>query len=87
MIFTCDVRLADLQARDDAKLAKEEGRNALESHIFEMREKMYDEVGEMLSTEEEREKISQALDQASEWLDEEGWDAAVDVSVVYSTAP
>ena len=73
-------RLADLQAQDEAKAAKEKARNNLESHVFEMREMLYGEIGELLSTEEEREKIDQALTETSDWLDDEGWDTTADVS-------
>lgn len=46
-----------------------------------MRDHLYSDIGETLSTEEERETISQALSQASDWLDDEGWDAKADVSM------
>jgi len=45
-----------------------------------MHEKLSSEEGVLLSTEEEREKINQALSEASEWLDDEGWDLTADVS-------
>ena len=75
------IRLKDLQARDDAKYANEHAKNLLESHIFNMRDKLSGDEGQLLSTGEEREKIEQALSEASEWLDDEGWDSTADVSL------
>lgn len=46
-----------------------------------MRDHLDGELGETLSTEEERENIRQALSQASDWLDDDGWDAKADVSI------
>lgn len=70
----------ELHALDEAKKANERAKNFLESHIFNMRDHLEGELGEKLSTEEERENIRQALSQASDWLDDEGWDAKADVS-------
>lgn len=72
-------KLKDLQARDDAKFANEQAKNLLESHIFSMRDVLDGEEGQLLSTEEEREKIQEALSEASDWLDDEGWDSTADV--------
>ena len=69
-----------MQARDDAKFANEHAKNLLESHIFNVRDKLYSDVGQLLSTEEERVKIDQALSEASDWLDDEGWDSTAGVS-------
>ena len=69
-----------MQARDDAKAANERAKNSLESHIFNMKDTLYSELGQQLSTEEEREKINQALTAAADWLDEDGWDSTADVS-------
>ena len=73
-------RLKDLQARDDAKFANEQAKNLLESHIFNMRDVLDSKEGQLLSTEGEREKIQEALSEASDWLDDEGWDSTADVS-------
>lgn len=70
-----------MQARDDAKFANEQAKNLLESHIFNMRDVLDGEEGQLLSTEEEREKIQEALSEASDWLDDEGWDSTADVSL------
>ena len=53
----------------------------LETHIYDMREKLFSDEGVLLTTEEEREKIDQALNEASDWLDDEGWDSTADVSL------
>lgn len=45
-----------------------------------MRDHVDSELGEQLSTEAERETISQALSQATDWLDDDGWDAKAVVS-------
>ena len=74
-------RLKDLQARDDAKFANEQAKNLLESHIFNMRDVLDSKEGQLLSTEGEREKIQEALSEASDWLDDEGWDSTADVSL------
>ena len=82
---TCHIflsRLNELQARDMAKLATEKARNELETHVFEFKDKLTNEEVEKLSTEQERAKITEALNQASEWLDEEGFDADEKVSPV-----
>jgi hypothetical protein len=60
-------------------------KNTLESHIFDTRDKLNNDLGEELSTEAERETINQALSQASDWLDDEGWDTTADVCLVWSS--
>ncbi|XP_058948483.2 hypoxia up-regulated protein 1 [Pocillopora verrucosa] len=72
-------KLKDLQAKDEAKAANERAKNLLETHIYGMREELFTDTGVLLSTEEEREKIDQALSEASDWLDDEGWDSTADV--------
>ncbi|KAL9965587.1 hypothetical protein ACROYT_G029408 [Oculina patagonica] len=78
-VATSVKKLKDLQARDEAKAANERAKNMLETHIYDMREKLFSDEGVLLSTEEEREKINQALSEASDWLDDEGWDSTADV--------
>ena len=53
----------------------------MESFLFETRDKLSDEEGETLMTEDEREKLETILSEESEWLDDEGWDTTEDVSV------
>ncbi|XP_065906484.1 hypoxia up-regulated protein 1-like isoform X2 [Dysidea avara] len=65
-------KLEWLYQRDEEKKLNEQAKNALESHIFEMQDFMYnDEVTEM-STEEERETVTTALSATSDWLYDEG---------------
>ena len=81
--FYLHFRLRNLKARDDAKIANARAKNSVESFLFETRDKLSDEEGETLMTEEEREKLETALSEASDWLDDEGWDATEDVSVSF----
>lgn len=69
-----------MKARDDAKIANAQAKNSLESFLFETRDKLSDEEGETLMTEDEREKLGTALSEVSEWLDDDGWDTTEDVS-------
>ncbi|XP_046851747.1 hypoxia up-regulated protein 1-like [Xenia sp. Carnegie-2017] len=72
-------RLKNLRARDDAKIAIAQAKNSVESFLFETRDKLTDEEGEMFMTEEEREKLETTLSEVSEWLDDEGWDTTEEV--------
>lgn len=78
-LFLTLYRLKALQARDLAKLNTEKARNSLESHIFEFKDKLTNDDVQVLSTVDERTKIEEALSAASEWLDEEGFDADEEV--------
>ena len=62
-----------LQQRDDDKVANEQAKNALESHIFETKDAMYSDAVSSVSTEDQREVIVNALNEASEWLEDEGY--------------
>ncbi|KAG0365461.1 Hsp70 protein-domain-containing protein [Gamsiella multidivaricata] len=63
-------KIQKLDALDVAKRAREEARNSLESFLYLGRDLLYrDEVIEV-STEEEREKLSESLSTVSEWLDD-----------------
>ncbi|KAG0290998.1 hypothetical protein BGZ98_003209, partial [Dissophora globulifera] len=63
-------KIQRLDALDAAKRAREEARNSLESFLYRGREVLYkDEIIEV-STEEEREKLSESLSTNSEWLDD-----------------
>lgn len=74
-LYSTNFRLEILQARDLAKLETEKARNNLETHIFEFKDKLTNDEVQALSTKSEREKIEKALSAASEWLDDEGFDA------------
>ena len=70
-----------MKARDDAKIANARVKNSVESFLFETRDKLSDEEGETLMTEEEREKLETVLSEVSDWLDDDGWDTTEDVSI------
>ena len=73
-------RLNELQAKDVAKLANEHAKNTLESFLYEFKDKLYSDAVELLSTEEERTKISEKFSLTSDWVDEEGFDSTAEVS-------
>lgn len=75
--------MKNLRARDDAKIAIAQAKNSVESFLFETRDKLTDEEGEMFMTEEEREKLETILSEVSEWLDDEGWDTTEEVSELW----
>uniref|UniRef100_H2YJQ1 Hypoxia up-regulated protein 1 n=1 Tax=Ciona savignyi TaxID=51511 RepID=H2YJQ1_CIOSA len=63
-------KLEALSAKDAWKLARETAINKLESYIYDKRDKLYQEEYEQALTNEEREAISTALSEASDWMDE-----------------
>jgi len=66
---TSNKKLKDLADIDAAKLAREIALNKLETFIYEKKDRLYSEVYEEALTDEEREKITEALNEASEWMD------------------
>jgi len=58
--------LADIDAY---KLAREVALNKLETYIYDKRDKLYSEEYENALNDEERTKITEALNEASDWLD------------------
>jgi len=74
------LRLQLLQRKDDEKLANEQARNNLESHIFETKDAMYSEAVMAVSTEDQREVILAALTEAGDWMEEEGYGSETKVS-------
>ncbi|KAF9286428.1 hypothetical protein BGZ68_002900 [Mortierella alpina] len=63
-------KIQRLDGLDAAKQAREESRNALESFLYRGRELLDKTEIIEVSTEEEREKLSESLSTISEWLDE-----------------
>ncbi|XP_033641223.1 hypoxia up-regulated protein 1-like [Asterias rubens] len=61
-------KLKELRKREEERIAKEQAMNSLESFIYSMQEKLYEEEYEKCSTEAQREKISTKLREASDWL-------------------
>jgi len=58
----------------------EEKKNELETYIYEMREKMYDQYAEFAS-DAEKEKVKEKVDATEEWLYDEGEDTTKAVYV------
>ncbi|NXV51099.1 HYOU1 protein, partial [Uria aalge] len=69
-------KLQDLTVRDLEKQEREKSANSLESFIFETQDKLYQEEYQFVSTEEQRDEISQKLSEASSWMEEEGYAAS-----------
>ena len=78
-------RLAALQQRDDDKVANEQAKNNLESHIFETKDAMYSEPVVAVTTAEQRETILAALTEAGNWLEDDGYFAETSVSVDFKS--
>ena len=79
IISLLPIRLRSLQEKDDEIAANEKAKNSLESHIFEMRDKLEREMFVTVSTEEQRGTIRTALLEAFDWLEEEGYIAETKV--------
>ncbi|XP_018081336.1 hypoxia up-regulated protein 1-like isoform X2 [Xenopus laevis] len=68
-------RLQELTERDFNKQEREKAANSLEAFIFETQDKLDQKEFKKVSTTEQREEISTKLNQASTWLEEEGYAA------------
>merc|ERR1712088_261747 len=64
-------KLNKLDEIDRIKQERETSLNDLESFILNIREKLYEDIYEKSSTEEEREKINEKGAELSDWIDEE----------------
>merc|ERR1711936_234335 len=64
-------KLMALDARDEAKAAQERAMNSLETEVIDTKDKMYQEIYEKSTTDEEREKITSKCNEISDWIDEE----------------
>lgn len=60
-----------LDEKDEHKKAQETALNNLETFVIDMRDKLYQEIYEKSSTEEERTKITEKLSEIGDWIDEE----------------
>ncbi|XP_077360542.1 hypoxia up-regulated protein 1 isoform X2 [Festucalex cinctus] len=69
-------KLLDLTERDLAKQEREKMLNTLEAFIFETQDKLYQEDYRLVVTDEWREEISSKLNEASAWMDDDGYAAA-----------
>ena len=68
-------RLRALQQRDEEKKENEKSKNSLEAFIFETRDALFLEGVIGVSTEAERQTASDALKEAADWLEEDGYTA------------
>lgn len=64
---------ASMYMEDKLVADTEEKKNELETYLYEMREKMYDQYAEFAS-EEEKEKVKAKVDATEDWLYDEGED-------------
>lgn len=71
LIEESKVKLKALNDFDELKKRKETALNNLESFVIDVRDKLYQEIYEQSSTEEEREKIAAKCSEISDWIDEE----------------
>ena len=74
-------RLAELQKRDQEKVALQKAKNELEGFIFDTQDKLSQETYEACSTEEERASILQQMSEASDWLYEQPEEAKKEVAL------
>jgi len=70
-------KLQQLAQKDKERMMLEEARNKLESYIYHIKNKLVDdeEAIAKVSTEEQRETLSQAASSAEDWMYDEGYDA------------
>ncbi|XP_055866156.1 hypoxia up-regulated protein 1-like isoform X2 [Biomphalaria glabrata] len=61
-------RLSELRKIDKEKMELEKAKNELESFIFDLQDKLSQDLHMKCTTEEEREKINAQLSEASDWL-------------------
>jgi len=58
--------------KDKLRISTQNAKNDLESYIFSLKEKLYEETVIEMSTEKEREVLSERVSEASQWLENEG---------------
>merc|ERR1712150_232912 len=68
---TSKEKLDKLDEVDRIKRERETTLNDLESFVLKVKEKLYEEIYEKSSTEDEREKIQEKCTELSDWIDEE----------------
>jgi hypoxia up-regulated 1 len=68
-------KLDDLDEKDRIRKETAKAKNAVESFVYDTRDKIYSDEVVAMSTEAEREDVSSALSSAADWLDDEGFDA------------
>ena len=75
-------RIEGLRQKDVEKQEQQKVQNELESFTVEAQDRLYQEVYEKCSTEEEREKIRTAMSEASDWLYEQDEKTPIQVLVL-----
>ncbi|KAJ3300235.1 Hypoxia up-regulated protein 1 [Borealophlyctis nickersoniae] len=71
-------RIGDMDAEDQQRRLREEALNTLEGFVYRTKEFLYDEEVEKVSLEDERVKLKEQLDEAGDWLYDEGANANVE---------
>lgn len=74
-------KLAYLQELDDERKFKLESKNALESYLYAVKNRMEDDsaVIETVSNEEQRQTLLETVTMTIDWLDDDGFDAKGEV--------
>lgn len=78
------VRLQKLKASDDARTAKAQAKNDLETYVLKVRGNMGDDLTKQLedvTTEEQRTEMLRLANELEEWLYDEGWDEEASVYI------
>ncbi|KAG0745224.1 hypothetical protein G6F57_009218 [Rhizopus arrhizus] len=65
-------RIEELDFKDKQKKLREEARNALEGFVYRVQDFLYDDVVQIIATEDEIEKFREKLSETSDWLYDEG---------------
>ncbi|KAG1218614.1 hypothetical protein G6F35_008177 [Rhizopus arrhizus] len=66
------IRIEELDFKDKQKKLREEARNALEGFVYRVQDFLYDDVVQIIATEDEIEKFREKLSETSDWLYDEG---------------
>jgi hypothetical protein len=74
-------KMDDLASKDKERIMLEEAKNKLESYIYLIKNKLSDDEEEIakISTEDERESLRKLSEDAAEWLDDDGYNAELEV--------
>merc|ERR1711865_528324 len=80
---TASRRLRDMEAADELRQKRDAEKNSLEGFVFELRNQMEENSEELskVSTDDEREKISEDLTLLEDWLYEDGEDGGANAEL------
>ncbi|CAO3607724.1 unnamed protein product [Cunninghamella blakesleeana] len=70
--FMIKKRLQELDLKDKLRREREDARNSLESFVYRTMDFLYDEVVEIVTSEEQREELREKLSETSDWIYDEG---------------